>query len=296
MAYSGQGTVPPASAPGTSGVLPGQQAVNTTRVLALTGFSKDLKTRDIQSIFVDFEDDRGGYRIKWLDDTGCLIVFNDPLTAKKAFLHLLANPHPHLLPFKNAEGVSAVPKLGPYADEDAPQVIASVANRPRSRSIATGSNPSGISTSSPASSHGRRLSTSSGTRMTSSTSASNINGQAIGGNGNGSTAGSVPGPLSRSFGRQSMSQYQLQAIADEAANAEESGSITGGPNGTASPPSPTSTTGGAIDWNAYQQEQQRNRAGSGSFSPPSASPERGMQGSGANSPTRLRRLTNAPRA
>lgn len=75
-------TVPPPSAPGVSGVLPGQQAVNTTRVLSLTGFSKDLKTRDIQAIFVDYEDDRGGYRIKWLDDTGCLIVFNDPFVGE----------------------------------------------------------------------------------------------------------------------------------------------------------------------------------------------------------------------
>lgn len=83
-----QGTVPPPSAPGVSGILPGQSAVNTTRILQLTGFSKDLKTRDIQNIFVDFEDDRGGYRIKWLDDTGCLIVFSDPLTGMHAVVLL----------------------------------------------------------------------------------------------------------------------------------------------------------------------------------------------------------------
>ena len=77
------GTVPPPSAIGISGILPGQSAVNTTRILSLTGFSKELKTRDIQNIFVDFEDDRGGYRIKWLDDTGCLIVFSDPLTGRR---------------------------------------------------------------------------------------------------------------------------------------------------------------------------------------------------------------------
>lgn len=76
------GTVPPPSALGVSGVLPGQASINTTRILSFTGFSKDLKTRDIQSIFVDYEDDRGGYRIKWLDDTGCLMVFNDPITGE----------------------------------------------------------------------------------------------------------------------------------------------------------------------------------------------------------------------
>lgn len=80
-------TVPPPSAPGVSGILPGQQAVNTTRVLSLTGFSKDLKTRDIQAIFVEYEDDRGGYRIKWLDDTGCLIVFNDPTVGRRLCFH-----------------------------------------------------------------------------------------------------------------------------------------------------------------------------------------------------------------
>ena len=83
-----QGTVPPPSALGVSGVLPGQSAVNKTKILSLTGFSKELKTRDIQNVFVDFEDDRGGYRIKWLDDTGCLIVFSDPLTGELTVMAL----------------------------------------------------------------------------------------------------------------------------------------------------------------------------------------------------------------
>lgn len=78
----GHGTVPPPSAPGISGILPGQQAVNKTKILSFTGFSKELKTRDIQNIFADWEDDRGGYRIKWLDDTGCLVVFSEPVTGE----------------------------------------------------------------------------------------------------------------------------------------------------------------------------------------------------------------------
>ena len=214
-------------------------------------------------------------------------------------MQLLANPHPHLLPYKDVEGVSTVPKLQPYADEDTPQVIASVANRPRSRSVVTGSMPNGVApNSSPAGPHGRRMSNSSGSRLINSTGGATVNGQISNmGAGGGVGAGSgVTGSLGRSFGRQSMSQHQLQAIVDEAANLSDSTSGTSGADGTGSPPSPTATIGGAIDWNAYQQQQQRTRTGSGSFTPPLSSPERGMQGSGATSSTRLRRVTNASRA
>jgi hypothetical protein len=202
--------------------------------------------------------------------------------AKRAFLHLLANPHPHLLPFTTPEGENTVPILAPYNAEDSPQVIASVQNRPRSRSIASG----GVG-SSPA--HNRRLSNSSGmhARMSSSASGNSMNGLAAGAN--------APGGV-RSFGRGSMSQNQMQSIIDEAMSAP-SESATNGPN---SPPSPTAalganTNGGAIDWNAYQQQQSgRSRGGSGTFSssPGIASPERGMQGGGAISPNRMRRPVN----
>jgi len=37
-----------------------------------------LKTRDIQSIFRDYESDKGGFRIKWVDDVNALVVFADP--------------------------------------------------------------------------------------------------------------------------------------------------------------------------------------------------------------------------
>ncbi|KAK9897068.1 hypothetical protein P389DRAFT_168769 [Cystobasidium minutum MCA 4210] len=303
-------TVPPPSAPGVSGVLPGQQAVNTTRVLSLTGFSKDLKTRDIQAIFVDYEDDRGGYRIKWLDDTGCLIVFNDPMVAKRAFLNLTANPHPHLMPVisKNEEETpSTYPKLVPYDGDDIPNIVASVATRPRSRSIAqnNNSNPASTSTergSAPTSgAHYRRM----------SSSRHNNNGRA------------------------SMSQYQMQAIMDDANSAvapttpsksnassqangrpestspTNKGSPSAGGAGTA-----TASSGGAIDWNALQQQAVaqstgRARTGSGSsanhqsslsnagqaFSPPT-SPDRGLglgQRAGAVSPSTLRRLVSANR-
>lgn len=48
-----------------------------TRILSLSGFPAELKTRDIQTAFAEYENDRGGFKIKWIDDTSLLIVFND---------------------------------------------------------------------------------------------------------------------------------------------------------------------------------------------------------------------------
>ena len=49
-----------------------------TRILALSGFPAQLKTRDIQAAFAEFDSQPGGFKIKWIDDTSLLIVFNDP--------------------------------------------------------------------------------------------------------------------------------------------------------------------------------------------------------------------------
>lgn len=68
------GYSPPA---GLSHLANGPSPVSTTRILELSNFSQDLKTRDIQGIFAEWEDDRGGFKIKWVDDTSCLIVFGD---------------------------------------------------------------------------------------------------------------------------------------------------------------------------------------------------------------------------
>ena len=52
-------------------------SASVTRILSLTGFPKELKTKDIQSAFSDWENVAGGFRIKWIDDTSLMIVFND---------------------------------------------------------------------------------------------------------------------------------------------------------------------------------------------------------------------------
>lgn len=52
-------------------------SASVTRILFLTGFSKELKTKDIQAAFSEWEAVNGGFKIKWRDDTSLLIVFND---------------------------------------------------------------------------------------------------------------------------------------------------------------------------------------------------------------------------
>jgi len=220
-------------------------------------------------------------------------------TAKRAFLSLLANPHPHLLPSSTTvegETVQVIPKLAPYGESDAPQIIASVANRPRSRSIASNTASGGSVVNSPGNVHNRRMSNSGNnnfhSRMASSVSSGSLNGSVGGAAGGGST---------RSLGRASLSQHQMQAIKDEADNGPTSDSTPSSTARSNSPPSPTSgnnmPNGGAIDWNSYQAKQDgasRSRNNSGSGSQPSfnnpPSPERNLQGGGAVSPTRLRRV------
>ena len=54
-----------------------QLSACVTRILSLTGFPKELKTRDIQAAFSEWETVNGGFKIKWIDDTSLLVVFND---------------------------------------------------------------------------------------------------------------------------------------------------------------------------------------------------------------------------
>jgi len=124
---------------GTANMMAHQLPINpnsTTRVLLLADFNKELKTRDIQHVFAEWEDDRGGFKIKWVDDTSCLIVFADPGVAKRAFLGVLSNP-PSSLTTLQPDGSAKVAKLRAYNKPDVPQILASVQNRPRSRSNAS---------------------------------------------------------------------------------------------------------------------------------------------------------------
>ncbi|KAF8220788.1 hypothetical protein L208DRAFT_1331718 [Tricholoma matsutake] len=98
-------------------------SASVTRILFLTGFPKELKTKDIQSAFSEYEGINGGFKIKWRDDTSLLIVFQDPSVAKRAYLHTVAFPPPIL-------GTSGSPvTIRPYDGPDAQSVIQTVNSR-----------------------------------------------------------------------------------------------------------------------------------------------------------------------
>lgn len=82
-------------------------SANVTRILALSNFPKELKTRDILAAFAEFDPASAmssadpqqqqqqqpqqvggaaaGYKVKWLDDTNLLIVFDSPAVGKSSF-------------------------------------------------------------------------------------------------------------------------------------------------------------------------------------------------------------------
>jgi hypothetical protein len=97
-------------------------SASVTRILYLTGFPKELKTKDIQSAFAEWENVNGGFKIKWRDDTSLLIVFQDASVAKRAYLHTLAFP-PNVL---TSPGTGAPASIRPYDGEDAQNVIQTV--------------------------------------------------------------------------------------------------------------------------------------------------------------------------
>ncbi|KAI1794020.1 hypothetical protein LXA43DRAFT_187902 [Ganoderma leucocontextum] len=102
-----------------------QLSACVTRILSLTGFPKELKTRDIQAAFSEWDNFNGGFKIKWINDTSLLIVFNDATIAKRAYLHALAFP-PSIFTSPNSSGTATVK---PYDGPDAQDVIQSVNSR-----------------------------------------------------------------------------------------------------------------------------------------------------------------------
>ncbi|WWC67063.1 uncharacterized protein I206_100970 [Kwoniella pini CBS 10737] len=104
------------AAPSSSSTV--QLSAAVTRILHLANFSSDLKTRDLQNLFKEWESEKGGYRIKWLDDVNALVVFADASVAKRAYLSLLLHRPPQF------SGL-----IKPYDRPDAAQIIQSLAAR-----------------------------------------------------------------------------------------------------------------------------------------------------------------------
>ncbi|KAJ1301521.1 hypothetical protein OPQ81_008769 [Rhizoctonia solani] len=69
----------------------------------------------LHQAFAEYDQDRGGFRIKWVDDTSLLLVFNDAAVAKKAYLNTLLSPPAALLSPTSTTRVQIKPYDGPEA-------------------------------------------------------------------------------------------------------------------------------------------------------------------------------------
>ncbi|KAG8927736.1 hypothetical protein FRC03_011696 [Tulasnella sp. 419] len=100
-----------------------------TRILTLSGFPPELKTRDIQQAFGEWENERGGFKIKWVDDTTLMLVFVDAGTAKRAYLSTILNPPPQLISATTDQATV----IKPYDGPDAQAIIQNVNSRTNGR-------------------------------------------------------------------------------------------------------------------------------------------------------------------
>lgn len=126
-------------------------SASVTRILSLTGFPKELKTKDIQAAFSEWENVNGGFKIKWRDDISLLLVFQDAAIAKRAYLQTVAFP-PAVLTSAST-GISATIK--PYDGPDAQSVIQNVNARTHQSNPSRSHNARSQSISVFPSNHGR---------------------------------------------------------------------------------------------------------------------------------------------
>ncbi|KAF8482091.1 hypothetical protein DFH94DRAFT_734963 [Russula ochroleuca] len=146
-----------------------QLSASVTRILSLTGFPKELKTRDIQLAFSEWENANGGFKIKWIDDTSLLIVFADAIVAKRAYLSILANP-PAIFSSPTSDAPAII---RPYDGPDAQAIIQNVNSRGQNSSRGHNGRSISIAISSQ--------------RTRSNGNGASVGGLAMGVNGNGST-------------------------------------------------------------------------------------------------------------
>ncbi|CAG8447288.1 16656_t:CDS:2 [Dentiscutata heterogama] len=71
----------------------------STRILDIFDFPPSFKTHHLHEIFQEYETMRGGYRIKWMEDTRALIIFEHPATARKAYLDNVTNQLATIKPY-----------------------------------------------------------------------------------------------------------------------------------------------------------------------------------------------------
>ncbi|CAO3592438.1 unnamed protein product [Absidia cylindrospora] len=80
-----------------------------TVVLDCRDFPKSFKTHHLHDIFREYENIRGGYRIKWMDDTRALIIFEHPATAKKAYINNVSNAYAKIRPYEGPTDFLSAP-------------------------------------------------------------------------------------------------------------------------------------------------------------------------------------------
>ncbi|CEP11600.1 hypothetical protein [Parasitella parasitica] len=71
-----------------------------TTTLDCYDFPSSFKTYHLQEMFREYESMKGGYSIKWMDDTRALIVFEHPNTAKRAYIDHINSPFVKIRPYK----------------------------------------------------------------------------------------------------------------------------------------------------------------------------------------------------
>ncbi|KAF9362313.1 R3H and coiled-coil domain-containing protein 1 [Mortierella sp. NVP85] len=72
-------------------------------IIELYDFSPSIKTSHLTDMFAAYENKSGGFRIKWIDDTRALAIFESASIAKQAFTANLTNQIAKLRPYNGAD-------------------------------------------------------------------------------------------------------------------------------------------------------------------------------------------------
>ncbi|KAF9955711.1 R3H and coiled-coil domain-containing protein 1 [Mortierella alpina] len=87
-------------------------------ILELYGFSPSIKTMHLTDMFAPYENRSGGFRIKWIDDTKALAIFESAAVAKQAYIANLtsqiAKIKPYTGPDKDSIRNAGKPSSGAY--------------------------------------------------------------------------------------------------------------------------------------------------------------------------------------
>ncbi|KAG0250438.1 R3H and coiled-coil domain-containing protein 1 [Mortierella polycephala] len=72
-------------------------------ILELYGFSASIKTMHLTDMFAPYENRSGGFRIKWIDDTKALVIFESAAVARQAYIANLTSQIAKIKPYTGAD-------------------------------------------------------------------------------------------------------------------------------------------------------------------------------------------------